>query len=66
MLSNLRSNFAVSLTLHFRHIQAYWRLIHPYLRLKHIKRHIKSHMLRDVKNPGIFRNILVQSYSDIF
>ena len=47
-------------------MQAYSRLIHPYLRLKHIKRQIKKHMLRDVKNPAIFRNILLQPYSDIF
>ena len=47
-------------------MQAYSRLIHPYLRLKYIKRQIKKHMLRDVKNPAIFRNILLQPYSDIF
>ena len=47
-------------------MQAYSRLIHPYLRLKHIKRQIKKHMLRDFKNPAMFRNILLQPYSDIF
>ena len=42
----------VSLTLCFRYIQAYPRLIRPYLVL-----------LRHIKIPGIFRNILLQTYS---
>ena len=52
MLPNFQSNFIASLTLYFRHIQAYSRLTLPYLIL-----------LRHIKNSGIFRNILLQVYS---
>ena len=45
----------LSLTLYFRHTQAYSRLIQAYLVL-----------LRYIKSPGIFRDILLQLYSGIF
>ena len=51
LLSNFQSHFTVSLTLHIRHIQAYSRFIQPCLVL-----------LRHIKNPGIFPNILLQAY----
>ena len=38
LLSNFQSNFTVSLTLYFRHILAYLRLIQPYLFLSAISR----------------------------
>ena len=55
ILYNFWSNFTVYLTLYFRHIQTYSRLIQPYLVL-----------LRHIKNPGLFRNILLQPDSCLF
>ena len=50
----LTSNSTVSLRLCFRHIQAYWGLIQPYLVL-----------LRHIKSPTMFRDILLRPYSGI-
>ena len=52
ILSNFSFNFTVSLILYFRHIQAYSTLNQAYLVL-----------LRHIKNPGIFRTILLRVYS---
>ena len=69
MLSNSQSSFAVSLTLYFRHIQAFLRLIQPYLvLLKHIK---SSSIFREYSVSAILRRILnatrnIQAQLDIF
>ena len=55
MLSTIISIFTTSLTLCFRHILTCSRLIQPCIFL-----------LRHFKNPNIFRNILLQPYSNIF
>ena len=52
MLSNFQSNFTVSLTLYLSYILAYSRRIQVYLFL-----------IRLIKNPRIYRNILLQTYS---
>ena len=52
ILSNFYNNFTVLLTSYFRQIQAYERLIQPYLVL-----------LEHIKNPCILRSILLQAYS---
>ena len=54
MLPNYYSNFSMSLTLNFRHTLAYSRLIQSY-----------SFLLGHIKNPSIFRTILVLRKSSI-